>query len=66
MGYTVKWRAAEASALRPETFPTFDAAKERVRNLLATRGEHAAIEVWDEDETWQIVSAAGVEEWAKR
>jgi len=38
----------------------------RVRNLLVAREEQAANEVWNEDETWQIVSSAGVEEWAKR
>jgi len=65
MVYTVKWRVAETSALQPETFKTFDAAKERVRNLLAAHGGQAAIEVWNEDETWQIVSSSGVEEWAK-
>ena len=65
MRYKVKWRAAEASALQPETFPTFDAAKERVRDLLATRGHQIAVEVWNEDETWQIVSSAGAEEWSK-
>ena len=66
MGYNVKWRADEEGPLRPETCDTFDAAKQRVRQLLVQHGKQATIEVWNDDETWQIVSAAGIEEWSQK
>src|SRR4051794_16272953 len=65
MGYMVKWRAAENQPLQPELLQNFDAAKKRVRELLDKYGNEAAVEVWNEDETWQIVSASGVEEWSR-
>jgi hypothetical protein len=43
-------------------FKSSDTAKERVRNLLVS---HASIEVWNEDETWQVVTPNGVEAWSK-
>ena len=65
MRYKVKWRADGTGPLRPETFDSFDAAKERVRSLLASHGSQASIEVWNEDETWQIISPTGAAVWSK-
>ena len=65
MRYKVKWRADGAGPLQPETFDSFDTAKERVRNLLASHGSRASVEVWNEDETWQIVSPTGAGVWFK-
>ena len=65
MAYKVKCHADEEGPLLPETFETFDEAKQRVRNLLAQHVKQATIEVWNDDETWQIVSAAGIEEWSQ-
>ena len=62
MRYKVKWWADGAGPLEPETFDSSDTAKERVCNLLAS---HASIEVWNEDETWQIITPNGVEAWSK-
>ena len=62
MRYKVKWWADGAGPLQPETFDSSDTAKERVRNLLVS---HASIEVWNEDETWQVVTPNGVEAWSK-
>jgi len=46
----VKWRADGAGPLQPEMFDSFDTAKERV---------------WNEDETWQIISPTGAGVWFK-
>jgi hypothetical protein len=66
MSYKLKWRANGKEPLQPETFEDFSAAKERARLLLAEHGISATIEVWNADETWQIVSPTGVEEWIKK
>jgi len=65
MLYKVKWRADGAGPWQPEAFDSFDTAKERVRKLLASYGSGTFIEVWNEDETWQIVSPTGAEEWCQ-
>ena len=65
MRYKVKWRADGAGPWQPEAFDSFDTAKERVRKLLASYGSGTFIEVWNEDETWQIISPGGAEEWSK-
>ena len=64
MRYTVKWRANGNEALRPEVFSSKDEAQDRVRELLASR--IAEIDVWNEEETWQIVTPAGVSEWCQQ
>jgi hypothetical protein len=65
MRYKVKWRAEGKEPLAPETFDTVDQAKARARQLLATFDEHVTIDVWNEDETWQIVAPPGVAEWSQ-
>ena len=62
--YKVKWRIADRGPLAPEEFDNIDQAKERVRQLLAEH-QDAVVDVWNMDETWQIVSPAGVAEWCK-
>jgi hypothetical protein len=65
MRYKVKWKAGGAGPLQPEVFDSFETAKERIRNLLASHGSQASIEVWNEDETWQIISPTGAAVWSK-
>jgi hypothetical protein len=60
MRYKLKWRADRTGQLTPETFDTEDPAKSRARELLAAQGTAVVIDVWNEDETWQIVTPAGV------
>ena len=66
MRYKLKWRAGEEGPLQPEIFNTMDAAKMRARQLLTEYGDRATIDIWNEDETWQIVSPAGVADWVKQ
>jgi hypothetical protein len=63
MKYKIKWRAAGEEPLQPEVFETVEAAKARVRELLAVHGQRVTIDVWNEDETWQIVTPAGLADW---
>jgi hypothetical protein len=63
MRYKLKWRADSRGPLAPETFDTEGQAKARARELLAAQGPAVVIDVWNEEETWQIVSPAGVAEW---
>jgi len=65
MRFKVKWRVRDQGPLAPEMFETEDAAKERVRQLLAEHRDQVIVDVWNEQETWQIVSPAGVAEWSK-
>jgi hypothetical protein len=44
--------------LQPETFESIDATKQRVRQLIAQHGSRASIEIWNEDERWQVISSA--------
>ena len=62
--YKVKWRVGNAGPLSPETVETAEAAKRRARELFLKHGEKVQVEIWNEDETWQVVSAAGAEEWS--
>ncbi len=64
MRYKVKWRIADDGPLAPEEFENIDQAKERVRQLLAEH-QDAVVDVWNMDETWQVVSPAGVADWCK-
>jgi hypothetical protein len=66
MRYKLKWRAGGDEPLQPEIFDTLDAAKRRARELLARYGERATIDVWNDDETWQIVSPAGIADWSRQ
>jgi hypothetical protein len=63
MRYKLKWRADGTGPLAPETFDAEDHAKARARELLAAQGAAVVIDIWNEDETWQIVTPAGVTEW---
>jgi len=63
MRYKVKWRVGDEGPLAPELFENEDAAKERARRLIQCNGENLIIDVWNEDETWQIVTGAGVAAW---
>lgn len=64
MKYKVKWRAGNAGPLSPELVENAEAAKRRARELILKHGEKVQIEIWNEDETWQVVTAAGAEEWS--
>lgn len=66
MRYKLKWRTDGTEPLQPEIFDTMDAVKARVRALMAQYGERATIDLWNEEETWQIVSPAGIADWSNR
>jgi hypothetical protein len=63
MPYKVLWRVDPRSPLRPEVCDDIEQARSRARELCRHYGSRVRIEVWDEDETWQVVSAAGIAEW---
>ena len=65
MHYKVKWRAAGEEPLLPEAFDSDASAKARARELLAKYGSRVVIDVWNEDETWQIIAPPGVVDWCK-
>lgn len=65
MIYKVKWRAEGKGPLAPEAFDTLDAAKKRTRELRAEFGSRATIDIWNGEETWQIITPAGIEEWCE-
>ena len=65
MRYKVKWRAEGKEPLKPEEFETLDAAKKRTRELRATYGSRIIIDIWNDEETWQIITPAGIEEWCE-
>jgi hypothetical protein len=60
MLYKLKWRAHGTGPLTPEKYDAEKQAKALARELLAAHGNTVVIDVWNEDETWQIVSPAGV------
>jgi len=65
MACKLKWRVNGTGPLKPESFNSDDRAKARARELLAQHGASVTMDVWNEDETWQIVTPAGVTEWCK-
>ena len=65
MRLKVKWRADGEEPLQPESFDSENAAKAKVRELLAKYGSRITIDIWNEDETWRIITPAGVTEWCK-
>jgi hypothetical protein len=65
MRYKVKWRLDGAGPLMPEVCETEETAKERVRQLIRKHPQGLVIDVWNEEETWQIVTPIGVAEWCK-
>jgi len=66
MRYKVKWRAEGEEPLLPELFESDAPAKARARELLAKYGARIVIDVWNEDETWQIIAPPGVSEWCEK
>jgi hypothetical protein len=65
MRYKVKWRLGKEGPLSPELVETVDEAKKRVRDLIKEHGDRVTVEVWDEEENWQVVTPAGVADWSK-
>jgi hypothetical protein len=66
MRYKVKWKAGGAGTrCSPRCSIPLKPPRERIRNLLASHGSQASIEVWNEDETWQIISPTGAAVWSK-
>ena len=65
MRLKVKWRAEGEEPLQPEAFDSDSAAKARARELLAKYGSRVTIDIWNEDETWRIITPAGIAEWCK-
>ena len=63
MRYKVKWRAEGEEPLQPELCDTIEQAKSRARQLKSKYGERVTIDVWNEDETWQIVASPGIAAW---
>jgi len=66
MRYKVKWRADGEGPLSPEIFETDTLAKARARELLAKYGTRLVIDIWNEDETWQIIAPPGVLDWCQK
>lgn len=64
MRYKVKWKTATDRPLLPELVDSAEQAKERTRELLRLH-QDAKVEIWNEEETWQVVSPAGVAEWCE-
>jgi hypothetical protein len=63
MRLKIKWRADGEEPLQPEAFELETAAKARARELLAKYGSGVTISVWNDAETWQIITPAGIAEW---
>jgi hypothetical protein len=64
MRYKIKWRAGGEEPVAPEPFDGDEPAKARVRELIEKYGERATIEVWNDEETWRIITAARIAEWS--
>ena len=64
MKYKIKWRVGGSGPLLPELVESAASAKRRARELFFEHGETIQIEIWNEDETWQVVTTAGAEEWS--
>jgi hypothetical protein len=65
MIYKLKWRTNGAGPLSPEPFDHQNQAKDRARALMKQHGSAVSIDVWNDDETWQIVTPSGVADWCK-
>jgi hypothetical protein len=64
--YKLKWKAAFDGPLSPEMFETEEAAKTRARELISQHPQGLVLDVWNEAETWQIVTPAGMADWCKQ
>jgi hypothetical protein len=62
--YKVTWRISGSGPLSAELIESAEAAKRRTRDLFLMHGEKVQVEIWNEDETWQVVSPAGADEWS--
>ena len=65
MRYKLIWRVDDGFPASPEAFDGDEAAKARAKELLAKYRTRVKIDVWNEDQTWRIVTPAGVVEWCK-
>ena len=65
MRYKLKWRAAGEGPLSPEVFNSVEDARKRGRELIARYHRQLVADVWNEDETWQVVTPAGFEDWCE-
>lgn len=63
MRIKLKWKAGGEGPLQPEKFENEAEAKERVKQLLTKYGDRVTCDVWNEQETWQIVAPPGLREW---
>jgi len=65
MRYKVKRRVDGDGPLSPELFESETHAKGRARELLVKHGARITIDIWNEDETWQVIAPPGVSEWCQ-
>ena len=65
MRYKLIWRVDDDFPASPEAFDGDEAVKARARELLAKYRNSVKIDIWNEDQTWRIVTPAGVVEWCK-
>ena len=65
MRYKLIRRVDDGFPASPEAFDGDEAAKSRARELLVKYRSRVKIDVWNEDQTWRIVTPAGVGEWCK-
>ena len=65
MRYCVKWRLSDEGSRAPEICDSEDHAKLRARELIQQYSDRLIIDIWNEDETWQIVASPGVAEWCQ-
>jgi len=63
MRYKIKWNVGGTGPLTPELCDSEESAKNRVRQSISERRAGLVVDLWNEDETWQIVTSAGVKEW---
>lgn len=61
----VKWRTDKTVQFEIESFENTELAKKRARDIITAKTGQATVELWNESETWQIVSAAGAEAWCR-
>jgi hypothetical protein len=60
--YKINWKTGTGRNIVSEAFDTFEGAKARGRELLV-RHDNLIASVWDEEETWQVVTPARFREW---
>ena len=65
MRYKIRWRAGGQEPVVPDLFEDDRSAKAHVRDLCQKYGDQLTVEVWNEDETWRIVTPAGIAGWCR-